>query len=572
MNEQTTSPIYPDNGEEKQERVRSLFKQQRQLLRNISILEEQRNQYGGAHVPLDILNQLDNNKKCLEEVQQELEEMHRAPGSTPPPPIPFINREDEIKLILSYHAPAYFLLDAPTGYGKTKLMQELKCRFEERGWAYIYVSVEGDSLDDLEDDLARGFDPTCIGVPPRNPRLPMGAWLGGMLRRFCEDIVIAKRKEGLVLLIDLDKSPSLPVAEELLQKIIPQIQECLRPLDFFARGHNRFRVVLAGRHLPSRVRNTPLKLSILQLSPFDYEVIRASSREYLPNHAEESLDQISAHLLHMTGGHPGCMARVLETYKRLGQAPDRFLEFCDETVRELVKQTVDKVHSDTPNYSERLCKTLDRLSIHRHLDYAILRCMIEKGEIPKAEDEHCLADELTATYLFTRKGRLLRDDITRRLLALRLRHENPQNFAAYCLQARDMCAERLREPGIQMPEKWTIEYLFQSLQQHANDTQRYERRTEAREAFLEEDVPLALRMFVDVGNMPKDVTEEQNALLQELEEDWEFRFVVNYYLREDQYNDSPYDELLKQVERFFEQKQEKGGNRDDSRTDLVHRP
>jgi DNA repair exonuclease SbcCD ATPase subunit len=46
----------------------------------------------------------------------------------------FINREDELGLILSSSAPAYYFLDGPPGYGKTTLLKELARRFTERNW------------------------------------------------------------------------------------------------------------------------------------------------------------------------------------------------------------------------------------------------------------------------------------------------------------------------------------------------------------------------------------------------------------------------------------------------------
>ena len=68
-------------------------------------------------------------------------------------------------------------------------------------------------------------------------------------------------------------------------------------------------------------------------------------------------------------------------------------------------------------------------------------------------------------------------------------------------------------------------------------------------------------MYVDGRNIPLDSRqEEQYALNQVLEEDWEFRFTVNYYLRQDQYNEEPYDRLLQEVDRFFAQKKKEGNN------------
>jgi len=178
--------------------------------------------------------------------------------------------------------------------------------------------------------------------------------------------------------------------------------------------------------------------------------------------------------------------------------------------------------------------------------------MIMAGDIPRAEDEYDLADDLTATYLLGRKGRLLQDDITRRLLAIRQWHDMPEEFLKRCVQARDICANHMQEPNVQMPEKWVIEYLFQSLQQHAATIQDPSHRSSIRETFFTRDVPGALQMFLGGRSIPaKSRRAEHVVLSQALDADWEFRFTVNYYLRGDQYNEEAYGELQQKINDFF---------------------
>jgi hypothetical protein len=482
----------------------------------------------------------------------------RSPQPKQPPTsqrIPFTNREDEIKLVLSSFAPAYYLLDAPAGYGKTELLKELERRFQEppeRNWRCAYVSIEEQStLADLVTKLAGKLDVT----PAQDPELPWGWRLGGALQRQWENAP----KEGLALLIDLEKRPALSLLKELLEEFIPAIQDSLRALEFFEKNHNRFRVILAGRYLAAskEIRAASLQLKDLRLTPFDYSVIRDSAGEYLAGHKEDGIKQLAAHLVYLSGGHPGCIAQILEMYKKMGVIPDTFLKFFGKRIwRKIVCGVVDDVRSEIPEGFKGFHKVLDRLSVFRYLDSAILKRIIEEDKISEVNSGHNLADKLTATYLFTRKGRFLRDDITRRLLAIRLRHEMPEEFLAHCQKAQKMCADRMQEPNVQRPEMWVIEYLFQSLQQHANTVQDKNWRRTIREEFFK-DVSKALQMFVK-GIPPEKWEDEQYAVNQAMEEDWEFRFTVNYYLREDQYSDEPYNELQRQIDCFFAQKQESG--------------
>jgi hypothetical protein len=245
-------------------------------------------------------------------------------------------------------------------------------------------------------------------------------------------------------------------------------------------------------------------------------------------------------------------------YRAQGVSPDHFLQFFGATIwQDIVHKVVGDIRNGIPEGTRKLRNVLDRLSVFRYLDYTILRYMIKEYDIAELNSEHDLADELTATYLFDWKGRFLRDDITRRLLAIRLRYEMPEEFPERCQKAQQMCANRLGEPNVQRPEMWAIEYLFQSLQQYAGVIQDPAQRLSIREVFLNENIPRVLRILVDDRNIPpENRSEEQTALLLTIQEDWEFRFTVNYYLRKDQYGDEPYNALQQQIVRFFVQEQE----------------
>jgi hypothetical protein len=197
-----------------------------------------------------------------------------------------------------------------------------------------------------------------------------------------------------------------------------------------------------------------------------------------------------------------------------------------------------------------LRRIFDDLSIFRYLDYSVIRRLLDEAVYPEHESEFDLADELTGTYLMDWKGRLLCDDITRRLLVIRLLREiGPRSFAKHCQRAREICKSRLQELNAQTPERWAIEYLFQSLQQHTEDIQVRQKREEIHQGFFEQTVPEALQLLTSVDS--RHAREEQNALKRALEADWEFHFTVNYFLRQDEYNDEPSEKLQQEIAGFF---------------------
>lgn len=529
--------------------VRSFLKPAEQSHLPAPVESLNRGDFLGAVQRLDRLADLENylgehcadRKPSSNDVAPAAQPAH-PPPSAPPQRIPFTNREDEINLILSSYAPAYYLLDAPAGYGKTELLRELERRFKEKHWVCAYSSGEEDgTLPKLVAVLAQQLElDRDIALEQDAERLALNL-SGELQKQRLEDIT----KEGLVLLIDLEGKPCLPVMPELLGKFIPNIQDSLRTLEFFATKHNRFRVVLAGRYLAGRreIPESAIPLEIRRLTPFSYEIVRDTAREYLVGHDENSIAQIAAHLMYLTGGHPGCIAQTLEMYREKRFPPDRFLKYFGKQIWEgIVRSVVENVRNGIQ--SSQLREVLDRLSVLRYMDYEVLGRLIEE------EEKHDLADKLTNTYLLDWKIRLLRDDITRRLLAIRLRGElGAEVFSARCKKAQAVCADHLQDPTIQMPEMWAIEYLFQALQQHAATIQKPQERKVIRQTFLNVEIPKALRMLVTGRNWRV----ERNALKQALKEDWEFRFTVNYYLREEQYSSAPYEEVLQRIEQFFTQ-------------------
>ncbi|MCP4112465.1 MAG: hypothetical protein GY749_44220 [Desulfobacteraceae bacterium] len=165
--------------------------------------------------------------------------------------------------------------------------------------------------------------------------------------------------------------------------------------------------------------------------------------------------------------------------------------------------------------------------------------------------------KLTATYLFERKGYLVRDDITRRLLVIQLRDSDPGQFSEHCQEARKICANLIQNSKVRNPERWTIEHLFQSLQKDAAIIQYPEQREKLRETFLDKNVSEALQLFTDRDDiLVERLQEERDSLMRMMDEDWEFCFTVNYYLREDEYNEQPYNKLRKKIRQFFDQMSE----------------
>jgi hypothetical protein len=165
---------------------------------------------------------------------------------------------------------------------------------------------------------------------------------------------------------------------------------------------------------------------------------------------------------------------------------------------------------------------------------------MDKGMIKWPESEHDLADALTQTHLVTRESGFLQDDLTRRLLAIRLRQTAKQRFLNTCEEAIAFYEQYLPDLKAIRPDIIAVELLFQKLQYFCNQgscdkEQVFESLTKILEQLVSErDASGITQVFVDL-----------------LEKDWEFRFNFNYLLRDGIYDhDYPYNELLQQINTF----------------------
>jgi Trypsin-like peptidase domain len=466
--------------------------------------------------------------------------------------VQFTNREDELTLILSSSAPAYYLLDGPAGYGKSTLLRQLEKEFSSRKWRCAYLVLNSAlDLEDLAEAIAEKFSISGMLSNSRTDE-SAGLHLGSALRRNWDN-----SQEGIVLLFDLDKGFShSDLLEKLLKEFIPEIEESLKNIPPFVSGDNRFRVVIAGRYLFSfynqlSVQILPLVPSLRYLTPFKYDVIQNSTRLYLKSYPFPLANQIAGHILYLTGGHPGCMAKVLQLFEERGGSPETIMgRQKDRIWNEIVGPVVSNIEAGfpTPFGVHKLMKN----NVLRYMDYAALREVVNLLEISEVQqandfDEIDLSDTLTGAALLNWNEYLLHDDITRRLISIGLRTRKGDEFVELCRKAQKICEERLLDETTPNPDKWAIEYLFQYLQQHASLISRLEHRRELHDNLLSQELPKVLQ-WLATGRRAR---EQQGHLLRSIDRDWEFMFTTNYYLRGTEYNDRPIRELKTEVNRIL---------------------
>jgi len=501
--------------------------------------------------------QIDDKFDEMAKAESELNELNRESLEREPDKIPFTNRDDAISEITAINSPPYRLVTAPKGYGKTEFLKQIMGRFQELQWCCAYASMSSDeSSEDLEKRLASSLQLSL----PEGYELSLGEGLGLLLHRNWSRWQ-SQGKKGIVLLIDLDgKAPPKQRLNEIFNDIKEftwRIERCLKELQFFKDNSRRLRVVIAARCLI----DIPLDRTFpkLILSPFNWEVIQDTATKYLKpiEMTSESVALLAGHLLYLTGGHPGGIAEALKVYRSGGYTLSWFLNsYGNQLWEKNLKKCRDQIKETLTTENNHLYESIEKLSIFPILNGTwVLKEAVRRFQLPFSDDSFKLNAELTKTSIFTRDKTIIKNGMTRRLLVIGLlRETSPDNFQKLCSEAAQICWEYIHElkskNNSAVAGTWSMQYFFQSLQQHAGfinfGANSLAYRQKLRKDFFDKTVEETLGIFRNTDR--EQMHEFLYTLKSEVENDWEFQFLVNYYLHIDEYNDTPYRDLIQKLD------------------------
>lgn len=487
------------------------------------------------------------NKYCQSLIQRLANSSDRSDGADEQTflPISFVNREREIDLFLSPNARPFHILDAPAGYGKTFLLNRIAQRFKnEKNWLCVYVEIKERST------LPEIFKLIITKLKP-NPN--NGSSLGQNSSNLKIELINtikeynfgpnANNPKGFAMFFDLQQIPDPDILKELYERLIPLIAEELSRWSSYLFEHH-LRFIIAGRYISTAIASSKLSSTVNFerniLTPFDYKNVQTTVKNSLCKLPQSTIDQISAHLLFLTGGHPGCIAEILGAYKDKFPVHDDTLKLMipdiwDMSIRYTVKHIQKAIDPDQQVLFNKLC-------IFRYTDERILSTLYQVPE----ERLFQVVDDLVRTYLVRWEKHLLRDNIIRRLLSIRLRQEEEKIFHLQCTKAQELCLKRLTDGDARDPEVWVIEFLFQVLQEHTFSVHDRLKRAEIRNQFFNEKLPNVCGLLLSKSHY--STSEKIRVLKDYIDNDWEFQFTVNYYLRERDYNEKPCQELKEYIE------------------------
>ena len=486
--------------------------------------------------------------RSLERTEARTVERTEFPMNT----MEFVNRVDELQYLTGRYCPPYLLLSAPMGFGKTRLLRAVQEQLERQKWLCLFVELSREApatMNDIALNILQQLKRQ--GIQGANLSTPESA--GHHIGTAILQTLHQTRQENILLIFDEVEALEEYVLHQLLDQFLLVLKDTLRIVNHSI----RLRLILSGRYICHwKQFNVKIPLELMHLTPFSFppvfQIVESCAAKSQLNISQTYAREFASHLMSFTGGHPGCMAAILQ---REFEIPivlmlQREESYYTEIIRSVIDEIQDNINAlllstdhNTPEMSAgHLGKIFLVLSVVRQFNARLLKYFIEYGLIQWSRSEYELEKLLLKTYLISKKSGFLQDGITRRLLAIQLRRKDLPLFLKICETARQFYQTRLKDPATHRPEMLALELLLQQLYVLAYADK------SAKEEFFHA-LPEVLHTLV----FKRDARAVMECFYELLQADWEFRFTFNYLLREDVYDDaSPFNQLLEHITNFME--------------------
>ncbi|MBN2004747.1 MAG: hypothetical protein JXA21_15425 [Anaerolineae bacterium] len=473
----------------------------------------------------------------IEEFRTDIDLTGIIPKSLPPE-IQFSNREDEVSRIVPSYSPPYVLISAPLGYGKTKLLEIVRGKMQSQGWFCVNCTLPKGGVHLLKDLIGIILQPLGIGAREMDFESLSPKEYGFLLSQSLVTRLNSVKASGVLLLLDQVEALKEDVAKLFLNDVIPGLSQGLR-----SAGYIQLKIILSGCYVSNweqLAQKIPLSLRLLE--PFDFPVVQHTVLRFMSDTKTppplESIQEIAAHIMYLTGGHPGCMVELLKGFPAGWPAREYFIDRQGQHYENIIAPVINDARRHIP---ETLHDIFDTLSVVRYFNNRFLRRLMDARLIRWSRTEFDLEDELTRTHMVTRTHGFLHDAITQRLLSIRLRRLDMDLFMKICEESIAFYDDSLQDLGANRPDILCIELLFQKVQYL------YYKKLGGKDALL-----------AMVPDVMKKLTAGRNAremvlsCMDLLKKDWELRFIFNYLFQKDIYDhNSPYNELVESIASFL---------------------
>jgi len=341
--------------------------------------------------------------------------------------IDFTNRDEEIKEITKTFPAPYYLITAPYGYGKTRLLKRIQSLLQVENFLIELQLSRKDqySIKKIYDLLMKNLKVSVRNGRSDKPASEMGEIVGKKINQ-----KLAENKQKKVMLVfDEIESIDDASADALLNEFIPGMVEVLNNVE----RSISLRIIFSGRYKSNWKRlSRIIPLKFLPLTPFDLEAVNFTVRTFNQrsrnNYNEDYIKKYSILLWYYSGGHPNCMAKIL-TQSHYGLAIDTIRTKESFYYDEYVKPVVEDISSNIPENLRDIFKSISPI---RRFNANLLKFMITSNLIIWPEGEIDLEDRIRETYLIKPWESFLTDGIFRRLLAMKFKKDDKVSYVKIC--------------------------------------------------------------------------------------------------------------------------------------------
>jgi hypothetical protein len=443
--------------------------------------------------------------------------------------IEFVNRDHELDSICKPGMPRFTLVDGAAGFGKTYLLHKVKEFYEHNQrelWKAAYIDLKQDPAMQSEDtSIAQLYIANAIikQFASSSPMPVISAEVGeqGIVNMLVPFLI--RQKADVLLLWD--------GVEVLSHSTSGWIKRLMYDLDQgLQRGNRKLRVVFSGRYISISDwgRGAHYPLQTISLSPFNsmtvYEMIGSIAKTLDIQPDRLYLSELTWHVLHISGGHPQGICRVLIKIAEAGfilpdikhaifemkfQNGGQFGTLFQICIEPIIQTLVRDLR-------ETLLDTFKKLSPIRRFDPEILTYLLQKNLIMTHDNQSGwdLIREMLRTHLISapnQSERMFSDQIVRRMLAMQLQLNNKKLFNEINEKAQELFDKWACKRELVNTEVWrvaVIESLFHTLQLASQNKSA---------STLQNTLIERLNTYIVGTNDPRDLLQLKDALARDVE-------------------------------------------------------
>jgi hypothetical protein len=491
--------------------------------------------------------------------------MHVLTDSTLPDFLPFANREPQLQEVIDFPGKHYFAFEGPPGSGKTALLQKVQGTCHEprtsvetvTSWQGILVNVS--MHDDLMKKVYNSITET-LHIPVDNNA---GCEKAGRTVGF----LLAKKfgiqsPTGIYILVDFDfPIQRASTIEPLVSHFLPALFLQLRKLLTNFNIGKKFLVVLSSRSFSSECRrflsrDGNSKYLIRRLSPLDYTNTHSLCNDLLslleqPIQDIQQVNEFAAHLYFYSKGHPLLVRLIFQAFLEAKAPPEDFFNDSREVLHRIVHVETAKIQKELARDWQQI---FEELCIYRLFDKGIvadLRASMDNAELKASEfDVFDWIDQWNAAGIIeTVPHTWLYAGTRHKLLSYEQFLVNEQNYLDHSSNAKFLCLERMQKPS-SLCTLWAMEATYHYLQSHIHIIHDRKKREDLQTDFFDSWFPNLVKLLLQNNT---HLGEACFQLGKALERDEELQFMINYYLRGNDFSNtnSIFDQLLQKLPVLF---------------------